>query len=105
MTRQRANLGALVADESTMTLFRFLNEVGAALGQEYRESMLRGGADDAGTIQSAGVAVVDGCGIDGLNAHNLTEQAYLQSMYDKVLLLAAAILDSDRLEALLSKQS
>lgn len=101
--RQRANLKALVENESTLKFYRFLNKVAAECGQPEREAILRGGANDAGTIQSAGVPVVDGCGIDGFNAHNLTEQALVQSLFDKTQLLASAVVESDQLEKSLAE--
>ena len=105
VTRQRANFRALVENDTTLKFFNFLNEVAVECGQNPREAMMGGGADDAGTIHSAGVAVVDGCGIDGINPHNLAEQAYVQSLFDKVLLISSAIYEIGRLETNLANDN
>lgn len=101
---QQAKQKALQETDNVRTLFDFLNLAAVRCGYLPYRKILWGGVNDSGTIQKAGIPTIDGCGINGKNGHHITEQAIVQSMYDKAIVLAAAIAESDYLERMLDER-
>ena len=61
---QQAKQKALQETDNVRTLFDFLNLAAVRCGYLPYRKILRGGVNDSGTIQKAGIPTIDGCGIN-----------------------------------------
>lgn len=82
--------------EEIYHLLDFVNEVARELGMDEFKAIKLGACSDAGNIQSAGVPVLDGCGIVGEFNHSLNEYAVKESLYDRIMLWSMVILNLEK---------
>jgi len=81
--------------EDTPEIYRlldFVNGIAKENGLPELKPIKLGACSDAGNVESAGVPVLDGCGIIGEFNHSLKEYAVKESMYERVLLWAMTVL-------------
>jgi glutamate carboxypeptidase len=94
-----AKLKPLQETESVLAVWNFVNEAAKACGYPAFGKTLRGGANDAGNIASAGVPTIDSCGMMGTFAHNIKEYAILESLYTRTEIFATALSEAESFKA------
>ena len=89
---------ALKDDEGVNGLLTFVNKVLAENNLPLFGSMKMGSCSDAGNVQSAGVPILDCCGIVGEFFHSLREYADEKSLYSRALIWALVLLELDHFQ-------
>lgn len=77
--------------EGNDQLLTLVNQVAADFGIPAFGAAHPGGCSDASFMAQAGIPILDSVGVQGDGAHTLHEYANVETMYERTLLLAAAI--------------
>ncbi len=83
--------------DDIMTLFNFMKQTAERYGLPATAPAQVGGCSDATYIQLSGTPVLCSCGVRGNWNHTLREFAVVDSLYDRIIWFAAAVIDSDEL--------
>lgn len=86
-----------VTGEKEMKLFHFLEKTAETYGYARTQPAQVGGCSDAAFIQKAGIPVLCSCGIRGDRHHTTDEFAVVDSLFERIQWLTAAVIDAGEL--------
>ena len=68
-----------------------INDAARSMGYEPFGAVIPGGNSDASYLSQAGIPVICACGVKGKGAHTMDECAYVETIFQRTAMLAAAV--------------